>query len=159
MRVKFFRKESSSFRDDFLHALKVAMVVCPTAVVFITMFYTVPAIETRYFPVVTNFHITKIVAVDGGSMVSAEADKVRECPRWRLTLWYYGQRDGGNVPLPTMQHLDPPRVNGTGRVKWERIFVPVPPDQIKNTFSDAYHACWPWEWWTRSELYNPPLKG
>jgi hypothetical protein len=156
---RFFRRANLTFAEELRHAISVACVVLPSALLLVTAFYAAPVIETRFFPVVTNFHITKIVAYEGGSMISAEADKVRDCPRWRQTLWYYGTRGADNVPLPTMQHLDKPKVNGIGKLEWQRIFVPVPPEDIPHTFSDAYHACWPWEWWTRSELFNPPAGG
>lgn len=150
----FWRRQSKGLFEDTIHALRVGLLLCPLAILMLALYYGGPILETKYSPVVVHFKITSMRPVDGGTIISAEADKIRDCS-WTNTLWYYGTRSGLNVPLPEMRHLDAPEVKGVGHLKWKEIFIPLPPDKVKDTFSDAYHVCWPWNYLTKSEMYNP----
>lgn len=150
---RLFRRASQGFRADAVHALLMSLLVFPAGLAFLAALYAAPLIETRYFPVLTPMHILSIRPAPGGSLVEAEATKVRSCS-WKQTLWYYGTRSGLNVPLPAMKHRDKPQLRPMGVLHWDNIFIPLPPEDIPNTFGDAYHACWPWGWWSRSEIYQ-----
>ena len=150
---RLFRRDPAGFHADAVHALTMSLLVFPAGLAFLAALYAAPLIETRYFPVLTPMHIVAVRPAPGGSLVDAEAQKLRDCS-WRQTLWYFGTRNGLSVPLPGMELREPPTLRGVGKVHWDNIFIPLPPEDIPNTFGDAYHACWPWGWWTRSEIYN-----
>lgn len=112
-----------------------------------------PVVETHLFPVVGRLTITEIRPVADGTEISATAEKYRDC-QWRKTVWYYGDRDGMNVPLNSAKHLDPPTVRPVGDLAWDRIFIPVRPEVVADrTFADAFHDCGSGRL-TRSELYR-----
>lgn len=122
-----------------------------------------PAFESRYFPVVSPLLIAPMAAVDGGTMIEGgEAEKLRDCD-WRKTVFSLGDREKGRgVELTSEPHLDPPTERLPGLLRWEHIFLPARPDQVRDrAYGDAYHFCYPWltkytpfpEYWTRSEFY------
>jgi len=112
--------------------------------------------EARQYPVVTPVAIVgPIQEVNGGIMFSGEATKLRNCA-WRETVWYFGDRNGANVVLTNSPHLDPPKINGVGRLHWDKIFLPnMTADKLPQTFADAYHSCYSFSnWLTRSAFYD-----
>ena len=64
-------------------------------------------IQTRFYPVMGPFKITKTSDVIGGTMFSGCAERLRpECTAWRKTVWYLGSR-GRGVFLTDDPHGDP----------------------------------------------------
>lgn len=151
---RLFRRHSRGFWADTVHAVMMSLLVFPAGLIFVAVFYAAPLIETQYFPVLTPMHILSVRPAPGGSLVEAEATKLRGNCAWKQTLWYFGTRAGLSVPLPAMGHRDKPQLRSAGLLHWDNIFIPLPPEDIPNTFGDAYHACLPWGWWSRSEVYQ-----
>ena len=153
MNNRLFRREPRGFWADAVHALMISLLVFPAGLAFLAAVFAAQSIETRYFPVLTPIHIIAVRPVPGGTLIEAEAVKLRFCSL-RQMLWYFGTRDGLSVPLGRMEDRGNTKLNGIGKVHWDNLFIPVPIEQINNTFGDAYHDCWPWGWWTRSQIHN-----
>lgn len=119
------------------------------------MSHALQEIETHKYPVTSKAHVYNVRLADGGSMVSATAEKLRDCD-WLLTEFRFGPRDGRSVPMPRAAHVDPPQLNVKGDVMvWENIFLPVSPEKVMDTHWNAYHLCYPvLKWETETEFFN-----
>ena len=105
------------------------------------------------FPVTTPLVVTHVSTVPGGLELAGHASKVRDCD-WRKTVFHLGTRTGGSIILTERPHLDKPKVNGIGELSWGRIFVPISPSRLNETFADAYHQCGWRPWQTITRFYN-----
>lgn len=133
------------------------------AVIALLLFFSFPSLETTFAPTMKPIHEISFVAVEGGTIITASAEKVRNCA-WRQTIFYYGERGGRNtVTLSRNPHRGPPRQNAAGILTWDAIFLPVDVETARDeTHADALHSCYPLpEWapwatyWTRSKFYDP----
>ena len=131
------------------------------AVTFFATLYTIwvigPALETKWFPVVSKLTITSLTTNDNGqATVMAEFTKLRECEYLGLA-WYRGQQSGGfeRVPVILMRqegdNSSPNRPPGTQRAgPW---IIGMPPDEIAgNSFAQLSHRCHPF-WVTTTDFY------
>ena len=136
-------RNHTTFAEDVTHSFRMAIMVLSALMAILFSGHYVGLIETTYFPVVGEITIETTLETNSGVMISASADKVRDCS-WRKTVFYLGDRDGNNVFLTESPHLDKPKVNGKGKLKWEKIFIPgIEVSQVDQTFADAYHRCHP----------------
>jgi hypothetical protein len=109
-------------------------------VLFAFAFLPFGEIEGDMNPVTSRITITSTTSVDGGVVISAEADKHRDCLKWVRTDWYYGDRGSDAiVPMSTARHLDKPQIRPSGTLRWDEIFIPV--DDLEHTHANAVHKC------------------
>lgn len=129
------------------------LALCFAAVSVMLFEDTIGAIDGRIWPVVSPAYSIIARPVLGGVELAADADKFRDCG-WRKTVFYIGARGGANALLTPDPHRDAPKVNGVGALHWDRIFLPIAPDRVGETYADAFHQC-PWRpWQTISRFYN-----
>lgn len=77
---------------------------------------------------------------EGFTEVSFTAIKLRDCD-WKNTRWYYGDRNTSYVKVP-MSHGEKPRIRNTGEQKWDRTYVFLNEESIRNeSFAIAEHSC------------------
>jgi len=135
-------------------------VLC-AAVILAAAFFTVltvgPAIETRFFPVVSKLKITQVRADDdGNSVVYANYSKIRPCEYVGLA-WYHGDPAGDFERISVVllrkdgDTSSPNRPLGTQKAgPW---IVGISPDELKgNSFARLSHRCNPL-WLTTTDFY------
>ena len=101
-----------------------------------------PTMEGRFFPVIENSQITRVVEQQDGkaSNVWGRSDKVRECTFLSLE-WYYTTGPNSNVLVP-VDILEPSKVRGGGWFSFGPWKVHLRRDQIrKESFAIAKHRC------------------
>ena len=115
-------------------------------------FEAAPRVHGMIAPVVTPIEIHKIASTaDGGSVIEAEAEKLRDCS-YRGVEWFLGP-PGANVPV-VAAFTDPPQVRRPGFLYWEGLSVGIPPAQVTG-LSRGYvlHECG-YPWLVRSLFYD-----
>ena len=140
------------------------------ALIIALIFWVLPAIETRFFPVVGRLQFEAVDdrlifssnGLSRGSLIrGATAQKFRDCPPEKVR-WYLGRRGGWSWDAVYVGFLDGAQIRPPGDLAWDGIIVGLPPDQLlSNSYADAVHNCWgkfvPWRGWpwvTRSRFYN-----
>jgi len=136
----------STFPRLALFAFKV---FCTTVIVFVTVFtvYTVgPALERRYFPVVSKLTILDMKAnEDGNAVIMAEFTKTRAC-EWVGLAWFKGKPEGGFERVSVILHRQredtssPNRPLGTQKAgPW---IIGIPAEEIAgNSFAKLRYRC------------------
>ena len=111
-------------------------------------------IEGRVWPVAgpaTVDHVDRFE--DGWTYFSMSAPKRRDC-NWRSTNFYLGERGSGNVPV-AFEHLDRPKLRGSGIQFWANSRVQLSPDQLlSSAYADVLHICGWGLWLTRTHFYK-----
>ncbi|GGE18015.1 hypothetical protein GCM10011390_41480 [Aureimonas endophytica] len=116
-----------------------------------------PALETRYFPVVSKLHITEVDPVSKGiSLVRVEFGKLRDCEYLGIA-WYVGPEAGAfeRVSMVPIRDQDdtsaPSRPVGVHRAGPWRVTIDA--EQVRGkSYVKAYHRCHPF-WVTTSDFY------
>lgn len=132
------------------------------AIIFASALFAIfivgPAVETRWFPVVSKLRITKVMTGEeaGTSVVYAEFSKKRDCEYVGIA-WFQGDPNGVFERVPVIllrkegDQSSPNRPLGTQKAgPW---IVGVPPDELrKNSFARLYHRCFPF-WPTTTDFW------
>ena len=131
------------------------------AVIFFSTLVTIytvgPALETRYFPVVSKLVIERMEAIDDHTTkVYAYFNKLRGCTYVGIA-WFQGQRDKGFARVPLiLQRQEGDTSNPNRPVGAQRSgpwIVSIPIDEVeKNSFVQLTHICLPY-WPTTTEFY------
>jgi hypothetical protein len=105
------------------------------------------AYEGRIWPVITDVRITSIEAVEGGSLVTFEFDKVRGCSYVGME-WYRGEQATGFSRARL--DLRPQGLVPTGASRPQGVqsagpwFIGLPPDEVhNNSFALIHYRCHP----------------
>lgn len=135
-------------------ALREVRVWVLVALAYMLLRAVLPVVETRLAPVVSE--ITVVSAEDAGAgwtRAVVEADKFRDCPRWRRIEWFLGPRYGGG-PQVQAYFEDPPQMRPTGKLRWEGLMVRLDKETLlNNSHGDAFHDCYGWELWLSKSFY------
>lgn len=150
---RILRRESKGFATDAWHTLTFAAMAFGLMVLALSTVRGLLALEARFYPVMVDFKPGEYAAADGGTLFSGGAIKRRDCD-WHRTIVYLGSRQGRKVVATDKPHRDGPQIRPTGELHWDRIFVPVPPDQMGETFADALHDCGWWRPYARSRFWE-----
>lgn len=131
------------------------------AIIFACTLYFVfmvgPAVETRFFPVVSKLTVTSLAADETGqAVIGAQFTKLRDCEYLGIA-WYRGSPSGQFERVPVIlqrQEGDtssPNRPTGTQRAgPW---IIGMPPAEIPgNSFARLSHRCHPF-WVTTTDFY------
>jgi hypothetical protein len=137
--------------------IKAALGAIAVLSVLYVFFMAGPAIETRFFPVLSTMRIVSVNAeTDNSSFVKTEFSKLRSCEYIGIS-WYYGQRAGlfERVSMVPVRNPDdtsaPNRATGEQRAGPWRVTIPAQ-DVRSRSFVQVYHRCHPF-WTTMSEFY------
>lgn len=129
-----------------------------TVCVFYAAFIFGPALETKFFPVVTNFKIIKETVSDDRVEISVEFEKKRDCA-YLGTAWYRGHR----TKIFEQVRFATQPVSGRVSPSWPvgkqssgpwTVFLSKE-DLASNSFAEFYHQCH-LLWITRTEFYPAP---
>jgi hypothetical protein len=122
-----------------------------------TVYAVGPALETRFFPVVSKLEILSIKPTeDGRTEIKAAFRKIRECEYVGIS-WFVGKRpdDFQRVSLVLMREANdtssPDRPLGYQRAGPWIIGIPIE-DVRNNSFARLTHRCHPF-WTTTTEFY------
>ena len=135
-------------------------VFCAGVILFataVTIFTIGPAIETRYFPVVSKLRILSIEPEGDGARIMAEFTKLRGCEYIGLS-WFHRLGEGNGFERVPLILLRRPGDEGSpnrpeGRQRAGPWIVGVPPPEIAgNSFAQLFHRCHPF-WVTTTEFY------
>lgn len=132
---------------------------CATIVILsaVMVFYTVgPAVETRYFPVVSKLKILSIKETpDGHTEIRAAFRKIRACDYVGIA-WYLGERPDNFERVPLALLRDPSDVGSPNRpVGYQKAgpwVIGIPPKELPRSFGRLHHHCNPF-WSTITEFY------
>jgi hypothetical protein len=133
------------------------------AIIFSSVLFAVlivgPAVETKWFPVVSKLRVTKVLSGEeaGTSVVYAEYTKLRSCEYVGIA-WFKGNPNGvfERVPITLLRkegdQSSPNRPIGTQKAgPW---IIGVPPDELRQgSFARLYHRCFPF--WTSTTDFWP----
>jgi len=127
----------------------------------LTIWFFFPAVETRSFPAVRPAHEVSYDLADGGTNLTLEAIKERDC-KWAETRIYLGSRGGDYVYMPDAGHREAPTLRGIGLLRWEKTFLPLTASSDTEAFADAFHYCYGLDWpmslyRTKSVFFDLPL--
>lgn len=138
-----------------------AIKVLCAGIILVAVFFTVltvgPAVETRFFPVVSKLRITQIRSdPEGNSLVYANFRKLRECEYIGIA-WYHGNPAGEFERIPVVllrKDGDTSSPNRPlGLQKSGPWIISVPPDELKaNSFARLSHRCNPL-WVSTTDFY------
>lgn len=101
-----------------------------------------PAIEGAVFPVMDrDFVFINPQPFREGVVFSGEATKIRDCKHFETVVWLGRRGFGVGAFLTAKPHLDPPKMRPSGRLAWDRIYVPIAPERLNETYADVTHLC------------------
>jgi hypothetical protein len=134
--------------------------VLSIALFLVFIYPNLPAIEGRFFPVVS-----KAVLISSENTPPpeyrhtwvAQAEKLRACNYVRGSLrWYLGPI-GGRVAGVKADFTDAPEVRFRGALSWEGLVIDLSDDLVlSNSYATVRHQC-PWRFWeTESIFYLSP---
>ena len=133
------------------------------AIIFASALFAIfivgPAVETRWFPVVSKLRVTKVLAGDepGTSVVYAEFTKLRNCEYVGIS-WFRGVPDGEFERVPVILLRKDGDTSSPNRPlcvqKSGPWVVGVPPEELRqNSFARLSHKCFPF--WTSTTDFWP----
>lgn len=134
--------------------------VCVTFVVLcmIGLFYSIgPALETKYWPVVTKLKIESVEPqIDGWVKIRVSFTKIRDCEYAGLG-WYKGQRPDDFERVAVIIQRDPKDTGSPNRPLGKQRSGPwliaVNKEELKyQSFAQLWHRCHPF-WTTVTEFY------
>jgi hypothetical protein len=130
-------------------------------ILFFSFVFTVyaigPALETRFFPVVSKLEILSIRPTeDGRTEVRAAFRKIRDCEYIGMS-WFVGKRPDDFERVAVVLMRDPNDTSSPNRpVGYQKAgpwIIGLPIDQVKgNSFAQLVHRCHPF-WTTTTDFF------
>lgn len=126
------------------------------SVLLITVFVTMPVLETRFFPVVHKLLIDSIEPLGNQSIVRGTFNKVRQCDYIGIA-WFERNQLGGLDRVQVQTRRDINDVSSPNRpVGWQSAgpwIIAIPADELKsNSVAELSHRCHPF-WTTVTHFY------
>ncbi len=134
--------------------------MCATIVFFsgvFTVYAVGPAIETKYFPVVSKLEILSIKELpDGQTEIRAAFRKIRDCEYVGVS-WFAGSRSEGFERVSVVLMREKGDTSSPNRpVGYQRAgpwIIGVSPDDLrKGSFAQLVHRCHPF-WTTTTDFF------
>lgn len=134
-----------------------ALLSMTTVVLLVTLFVSMPAVETRFFPVVQHLEIDNVApASENRSVIYGHFNKVRQCDYIGIS-WFRRTSDGAleRVPVELMRRAgdtsSPTRP--TGRQVAGPWVIGIPPEEVRFvSIVELTHRCHPF-WTTVTQFY------